>query len=128
MKLEQHVLPVHAPQNLDLAAGVTHGVAHALADAVLQALGGVHDFYALVQRHLKPPLDPGDRPALENVIGDDLDPRQAAQQLPQRFRAVIDAAQKDCLISHLDPDALKGADRPDGFRVISRGWLNCVTR
>ena len=115
MELEQGLPAGKHADDFNLAPGVAHGVAHRLAQAVLPGLGVVHNPDALGEGHLEAALDPGDRAALEDIVGHDPQPDQAGEELPQGLPVVVDAPHQNRLVPHGHAPPGHGPEGPGGL-------------
>ena len=120
IEFKKHLSVGKLAENLDLASRCGHTVADALALAVLEILGLVHNADAFLQRNLELILHASYGTALEDIIGNDTHAGKFLKKLSQYGGVVVDPFEKDGLILHHeshfaeDPDHLGclGSDLP----------------
>ena len=93
MVFEEHFLFIEHAKDFNFACFVRHRIAQAFAEAVALRLRLIHNFNAFHKWHLKLGFHMGNRPALENIIGDHTIANQGVEQIGKRIRIVVDAAE-----------------------------------
>ena len=93
MVFEEHLFVIQHAEDFNFAGFVRHCIAHTLAEAIALRLGLIHDFCAFRKRHLKLRFHMSDRPALEDVVGDDTVADQGIEEVCQCVRIVVYAAE-----------------------------------
>ncbi len=93
MVFKEHLFVIQHAEDFNFAGFVRHCIAHTLAEAIALRLGLIHEFCAFRKRHLKLRFHMSDRPALEDVVGDDTVADQGIEEVCQCVRIVVYAAE-----------------------------------